>query len=274
MRSSAKRENGRLLLQLLRALAIVVLAVVVIVLLFEKRFIFIPKQGGVGASPGEDVWLTTTDDVRIHGWYVEHPDAVASLLWFHGNAGNIESRRHLLLRLRDLPANVLIIDYRGYGKSEGSPDEPGVYRDAQAAWEWLAARAEPERIIIFGISLGGGPACELATQVDCGGLVLESIFTSAKDMSSRVIPFLPVRWLMRTHFDNLSKIAKIKAPKLLIHSRADDVVPFAMGERLFEAAASPKEHAWFDEANHNNLTMVHGDAYYDRLRVFIERAVR
>jgi hypothetical protein len=244
------------------------------VLIFEDSFIYFPEKGGVGSSPGEDVFLTASDGVRIHGWYVAHPEAKVTLLWFHGNAGNLENRRGMLAGLRDLPANVLVIDYRGYGNSEGKPGEDGLYRDARAAYDWLAARTPPERIVVLGKSLGGGPACELASQVPVGGLILQSSFTRARDMASRVMPIFPAGWFMRTKFDNLSKVGRISCPKLVVHSRADEIVPFEMGERLFGAAAEPKESAWFDRGGHNDLWITQRREYFARLAEFLSRRTK
>ena len=242
------------------------------VLIYEDSLIYFPTKEGVGESPGEDVTLTCSDSVKVHGWYVTHPKARVTLLWFHGNGGNIEHRRDMLLNLRDLPANVLLIDYRGYGKSGGTPDETGLYRDARAAYDWLLTKTTPGRIVIFGKSLGGGPACELASTVPCGGLIVQSAFTRAPDMASRVLPLLFwARWIMRSKYDNLAKVATIRVPKLFIHSRADEIVPFQMGERLYAAAAEPKEFEWYDGgAGHNELWIVHGRAYYARLARFLE----
>ena len=174
--------------------------------------------------------------------------------------------------LRDLPANVLAIDYRGYGRSEGTPDEPGLYRDARAAYDWLVAKTPAERIVVLGRSLGAGPACELASTVPCGGLIIQSAFTRAPDMASRVMPVLFwARWIMKSRYDNLSKVARIRCPKLFIHSRADEMIPFAMAERLFAGAAEPKEHEWYDGgAGHNELWVVHAREYYPRLARFLK----
>jgi fermentation-respiration switch protein FrsA (DUF1100 family) len=244
------------------------------VMLFEDSFIYFPTKGHVGAGPGEDVFLTTSDGVRIHAWHVTHPDAKVTLLWFHGNAGNLAGRRDMLLELRDLPANVLAVDYRGYGRSEGSPSEAGLYADARAAYDWLCARIPAGRIVVFGKSLGGGPACELAAEVPCGGLILQSTFTRAPDMASRVMPLFPARWFMRTKFDNLAKVPRIACPKLFVHSRDDEIIPFPMGERLFAAAAEPKEAAWFDGAGHNDLWVTRRREYYARLSGFLGRLGR
>jgi len=241
------------------------------VMLFEDSFIYFPEKGGVGASPAEDVFLDASDGVRLHGWYAAEPGARMAILWFHGNAGNLEHRRGMFRQLRALPASVLVIDYRGYGRSGGKPSEAGLYLDARAAWDWLSARTPPGRIVILGKSLGGGPACQLASQVPCGGLILQSAFTSAPDMAWRVMPFFPARWFMRTKYDSLSRIPRIPCPKLFIHSRDDEIVPFGMAERLYAAAAEPRECAWFDGAGHNDLWVVHEKEYFALLSRFLER---
>lgn len=241
------------------------------VVFFEDSFIYFPARDGVGPSPGEDVAIACPDGVKIHGWFLSHPEAKVSLLFFHGNAGNIEDRRDVILALRGLKANVLAIDYRGYGKSEGKPSEPGLYLDARAAYDWLRAKVPPAKLVVFGKSLGGGPACELAATVPVDGLIVQSAFTSAPDMSSRVIPLLPARWFMRTKFDNLAKVRKATCPKLFIHSRADEIIPFEMAERLFAEAAGPKECEWYDGADHNGLIDQNEAKYYPRLGEFLRK---
>lgn len=261
--------------RVLRSAALTVLLVFVIggafVMLFEEKFIYFPAREELGKSPGEDVFLTTSDGVKVHGWYVAHPEAKASILYFHGNAGHIGDRRGYIEDLRRLPANVFALDYRGYGRSEGRPGEDGLYRDARAAYDWLAAKTPPAKIVVLGKSLGGGPACELASTVPVGGLIVQSAFTSAKDMAGRVMPLFPARWFMRTSYDNLSKVRTIPCPKLFIHGRRDEMIPFAMAERLFDAAAEPKEKAWFDRGDHNGLIDVNGAAYFDVLRAFLRK---
>jgi fermentation-respiration switch protein FrsA (DUF1100 family) len=218
--------------------------------------------------------LTASDGVRLHAWWVPHPEAKVALLYFHGNAGNIGHRRSFIEDLRDLPASVLALDYRGYGESEGAPSEEGLYRDARAAYDWVAARFPPARIVAFGKSLGGGPACELATQVPLGGLILQSAFTSLADMSRIVLPFFPARWFLRQRYDNLAKIGRVACPKLFIHARKDEIVPFSMGERLFAAAPEPRRFAPFERGDHNGLIDTNGPAYFDALRAFLAEVAR
>jgi fermentation-respiration switch protein FrsA (DUF1100 family) len=239
------------------------------VLFFEDSFIYFPRKEGVGPSPGEELFLTGADGTRIHAWYLSHPEARLSILFFHGNAGNLEDRREMVLSLRELPANVLAIDYRGYGKSSGGPSETGLYQDARAAYDWLSGRTSPDRIVLLGKSLGSAPACELASELPCGGLILQSAFTRAPDMAGRVLPFFPARFFMHTKMDNLAKVSRIACPKLFIHSRSDEMIPFEMAERLFAHAAPPKESAWFDGVGHNDLVIGHPRAYYGRLGEFL-----
>jgi hypothetical protein len=261
-----------LLVSALVTLAIVLTAYVVF---FENSLVYFPQKSGVGPSPGEDVFLTTSDGVRVHAWFVATPEAKATLLWFHGNAGNLEHRRDMLEGLRRLPAQVLALDYRGFGKSDGKPDEHGIYRDGRAAYDWLVQtrRVPPERIVLLGESLGGAVASELATQVPVGAVILQSTFTNAADMSRLVLPGFPARWIIRHRFDNVAKVAMIRVPKLFLHARDDEVIPFAMGPRLYEAAAAPKEFHWFEGGGHNGIFILVPD-YYPRLAAFIGAQVR
>ena len=194
----------------------------------------------------------------------------ATLLYLHGNGGNISHRYEFINELVQLPVNVLIIDYRGYGKSEGRPSEAGLYMDARAAWDYLTKeRAVPaSRIVIFGKSLGGAVAVELATKVEACGLVVQSSFTSVADMAGEVLPFVP-RFLIRTKMDSLSKIASVSSPKLFIHSQADEIVPYRLGRRLFDAARPPKQFYEVKGAPHNLTNTIGGAPYYEALRTFI-----
>jgi fermentation-respiration switch protein FrsA (DUF1100 family) len=237
-------------------------------MIFEDKLIYFPSREGVGPSPGEEVWLTAADGVKIHGWYLPHPKAKATILHLHGNAGNLEDRRDLLRGMQELGVNVMAIDFRGYGKSEGSPGEKGLYADSRAAYDWLLTKTPADRIVVHGESLGGGPACELAATVPCGGLIVQSAFTSAPDMAPRVVPWFP-KFLVRTKFANREKVGRITCRKLFIHSRRDEIVPFDMAEALFAAAAEPKECEWFN-SGHNDVTISYPKKYYSRLAKFLE----
>ena len=286
-----------------RTALLLVVCSVTLVMIFERRAIYHPTKAASRGfvpitAPGievEEVWLETADGVRIYGWFVDSIGTGNAMLYFHGNSGNLFERLDWILSLAGLGVDVMVIDYRGYGLSEGSPTELGLYADAEAAYRYLTdARGEvgsttlspprgevgsttlspprgevgsttlspprgevgsttlspprgvpPERIVVYGKSLGGGPACEVARRHGCAGLILMSAFTN--------IPDIPVGWFTRERFDNLEKVAEIETPKLIIHSRADELVPFRMGEALYEAAAEPKRCLWFDEGGHSGL---------------------
>jgi fermentation-respiration switch protein FrsA (DUF1100 family) len=238
-------------------------------MLTEDRLIFFPSRGGVGSSPGDEVWLTSADGVSIHGWYLSHPAATHTLLHLHGNAGNLEDRRAILMRLRDVPLNVLAIDYRGYGRSSGTPSESGLYADTLAAYTWLCNRGPATNLIAYGESLGGGPATELAATQRIGALVLQSTFTNIADMAALTFPWLPVRWLLRTRFDNLAKLPRVSVPKLIIHSRSDELIPFSMAERLYRSAPAPRHGLWLDQSGHNELFALEAESVLVGLQRFI-----
>jgi len=266
------------------------------VMLFEDSFIYFPAKypagvwergkqqktrEGQSVAQIEDVQLTATDGVRLHGWYctphigrggaLEQVQTDRTLLYLHGNGGNISHRSDIINELMKLPVNVFILDYRGYGKSEGRPSEAGVYADARAAWDHLTTtRGIPAgSIFIFGESLGGAVAIELASKVnECGGLIVQSSFTSIADVAAAVLPFIP-SLIIRTKMDSLSKIARVSCPKLFIHSQADEIIPYRLGRRLFDAANEPKRFYEVKGASHNTTDVVGGAAYYEALRGFI-----
>jgi fermentation-respiration switch protein FrsA (DUF1100 family) len=249
--------------------AISVVAMLVGLMIFEDKLIYFPTVGSVMPSPGQEVDLTAADGVKLHGWYLPHPQAKATILHLHGNAGNLEDRRDLVRDLQALGVNVFAVEWRGYGKSEGKPSEAGLYKDARAAWDWLLTKTTADKIVIHGESLGGGPACELASTVPCAGLILQSTFTSIPDMAPRVVPIFP-KFLVRTQYDNLAKVPKITCRKLFLHSTTDEMIPFDMGEKLFAAAAEPKECTWFKGVGHNFMTVSRAKQYYSRIAAFLE----
>jgi fermentation-respiration switch protein FrsA (DUF1100 family) len=266
--------------------------------MFENKFIYFPSRFPEGnwqtdnlpAREGEtvpvveDCWLAASDGIKLHGWYAEPRKnaggvlvpvaAEPLLLWFHGNAGNIADRYDMMRMLVHIPARIFIIDYRGYGKSEGSPSESGLYRDAQAAWDYLVAtrNIRPDRIIIFGESLGGAIAIELATHVAPAGLIVQSSFTSVADMAATVIPGFP-SFLLRTKMNSLERTPRVRCAKLFIHSPADEVVPYRLGRRLFEAAAEPKQFYEVAGAGHNDTYIVGGQGYLTAIREFTNACV-
>jgi fermentation-respiration switch protein FrsA (DUF1100 family) len=171
-----------------------------------------------------------------------------------------------------LRTDVLLFDYRGYGRSEGRPDEEGTYRDGRAAYNYLVRECglAPDRIILFGESLGAAIAVQMATELQARALVLESPFTSIRDMARSVYPFLPVGSLLRTRYDNLAKIQQVTVPLLVLHGTHDRTVPFAQGKRLFEAAREPKRFFGIEGAGHNDTFYVGGEAYWEVWRRFLD----
>jgi pimeloyl-ACP methyl ester carboxylesterase len=227
---------------------------------FEHRQVYIP--GRVMERPGrdwgqavEDVWFTTSDGVKINAWFApartSSPRAKMAVLVCHGNAGNVSHRGPLVQALLSTGANVLVFDYRGYGRSEGRPGEAGTYRDARAAFDWLTNRGfAATNIIAYGESLGGGIASELAEHQPLGGLVLQSAFTSVPDIGAELFPWLPVRLLATIHYPTKDRLPMITAPVLVMHSRTDDIIGFHHGQTNFAVAHSPKLF-WELNGDHN-----------------------
>ena len=248
----------------------------VLVFVFQARLIFFPDRRLV-ASPKhigldyESVFFEAEDSVRLHGWFVPAEDAADVLLFFHGNAGNISHRLDSIRIFHDLGLSVFIIDYRGYGASEGRVGEKGTYRDARAAYRYLTEerRVDPSNIIYFGRSLGAAVAIELATGHEPKALIAESCFTSIPDVGRRVYPWLPVRVLARVHYDSVRRVAEVSCPKLFVHSHEDELLPIALAERLFDAAAEPKSFLRI-RGDHNSGFLISGVAYIDGLIAFLD----
>ena len=211
-----------------------------------------------------DVELTAFDGVRLHAWHIPGKSQ-NNVLFLHGNAGNISHRLEKLAILHNLGVGVLILDYRGYGRSEGNPSEPGTYRDAEAAFTYLASSAN---IILYGESLGTGVAIELAMHHRVRGVILEAPFTSVPDVGQELFPYLPIRLLARTRYDNLRKIPQLNAPLLILHSRDDEVFSFTHAQRLFAAAPEPKRLVEL-RGGHNDSFVVSAEVYTTALRQFL-----
>lgn len=219
----------------------------------------------------EDVGLAASDRVRLHAWWVPAASADAPVLLFcHGNAGNIGDRVYNVKLLHDAGIAVLIFDYRGYGRSEGKPSQVGVHRDARAAWDWLVhERGIPaSRVSLFGRSLGGAVAIELATHVEPHRLIVESSFTSIADMAAVAMPMVP-RPLVPRLFDSITTIARVRCPVLVLHGTEDELVPFAMGRKLFDACHAPKRFVPIEGAGHNDTVDVGGRPYVECIRSFV-----
>ena len=247
-------------------------------MLFERSLIYFPSRahdwtpGDFGLA-ADEVWMTAEDGSRVHGWFLPCPDSRRTILFAHGNAGNISHRldRVRLLQSR-LRTDVLLFDYRGYGRSEGSPDEEGTYRDTRAAHDYLTKTRgiAAEKIVLFGESLGCAVVLDLALTRCCAALVLEAPFTSVADMARAVLPFLPIAPLLHTRYDNLAKVGRLRAPLLILHGERDSVVPLAQGRRLFAAAPEPKRFSAIPGADHNDTYVTGGEAYWQALVAFVE----
>ena len=243
----------------------------------QHRLVYLPERH-LDQTPAErgldyaDQWITTADGVRVHAWYVPGPEDAPVVLFTHGNAGNISHRLHILELLNRLGAGVLILSYRGYGLSEGSPDEAGTYSDAQAAYQHLTTTLgiAPQRIVLFGRSLGGGIASWLAANEDCGGLVLESTFTSIPDMAAHLYPIFPVRMLARIRYDTRSRMSALRCPVLIVHGPADEVVPFSHGETLFRALRGDGDFLRIP-GGHNDALMLEDAGYHRAWSRMLER---
>jgi alpha-beta hydrolase superfamily lysophospholipase len=239
----------RAIWSILGVIAIAYAALLAVVFLFQSRLVYLPSIGrelaGTPRDAGlqyDEVWLHTADGERLHAWFVAAPGAKGVVLLCHGNAGNISHRIEYMTMLHRLGYSSFAFDYRGYGRSSGSPSEAGTYRDAEAAWEYLTAgrRFESGGIAVLGESLGGAVAAWLAAERRPAALVLASAFTSVADLGAEIYPFLPVRLLARIRYDTRAYVSRAKVPVLIAHSPQDEIIPIHHGRALFEAAPQPK----------------------------------
>ena len=241
----------------------------------QPGMVFFPQRG-LDATPAdwgmpyEDVSVETADGVRLHGWYIPQPGAQRVVLFFHGNAGNISHRGESVAIFRELGLNVFIPDYRGYGLSQGSPSEAGLYRDAAAAWDYLVEvrGVSRENIVLFGRSLGGAVAAELASRVQPAGLILESTLSSARDFARSVFPLLSRVLVVRYDFNSAARLAQVHCPVLVLHSPDDEIMPYRMGEKLYQSAREPKRFVAL-RGDHNSGFLQSQPQYGQALADFI-----
>ena len=248
--------------------------------LSQRRLLYMPRAN-LAATPSdagltyEDVHLTNGLGTPIHAWWLPHARPRFTLLFSHGNGGNISHRLETLRIFHGLGLSVLIYDYSGYGLSQGKPSEKATRADVRAAWDWLVRERniDPGSIILFGRSLGGGVAAELAAKltgqgVNPAGLILESTFTSIPDMGADIYPWLPVRQLARFRYDSENALRDVRLPALFLHGRDDDVIPFRLGRRLHDGYAGPK--AFLELlGDHNSGFLFSGPVYVDGLDRFL-----
>ncbi|MEA1979361.1 MAG: alpha/beta hydrolase [candidate division Zixibacteria bacterium] len=245
----------------------------------QHKMVFFPSQTIIDSPDNwkiefENIFINVNESEKIHGWYFPSTDTNVkkTVLLFHGNGGNISNRIPTIQFFVKNKINLFLFDYRGYGQSDGKPSEENMYVDSKAAYNWLLNEKSvlPQDIILFGRSLGGVPAIDLAVKTDCGGLILESTLTSAEDMGKLMFPGMPINFLLRYKLNSIDKIDKIKCPVLICHSQTDEIIPFKMGRKLFEKANDPKQ--FFELfGGHNELEYLDNDEYQHSILNLINR---
>jgi len=277
-RSRTKHLRKRLSMFLLYIFVAYVL-LLVLVRLFERHMIFFPDypdrlEGDWQPSMlgPEDIWVTATDGTRLHAWWIPNANAKFTFLAFHGNASNIANRAPTYEFLRDTPANVLALEYRGYGHSQGKPTEAGLYLDAEAAYQYLVntRRLDPKSIVSFGQSVGTSVAVDLAAHHGIGGVILEAPFPSASRVASKLYWFLPgLNLLVHSQFDTQSKLKKITAPILIVHCTRDPVLPFQLGQEVYNSALAPKHFLPISGYCHEESSLIAPAQYRSALQNFL-----
>lgn len=269
----------RLVIMVLRTLILAYLAVCAVMYFFQHKLIYIPdrhlsRTPGQLGMPAADLELTTDDDVLISAWYCEPEDPRGALILCHGNAGDMADRLDLAKVFYDSGLAVLLFDYRGYGRSGGSPDEAGTYQDAEAAWRYLTEMKglPAEKVIIYGESIGAAVAIELASRHSPAALIAEGAFTALYDVAADIYPYLPVKLLARVRYESIDKVGGIDCPKLFIHSPADDLVPYEQGRALFEAARPPKQFL-ATRGGHNDGGFLVDREYVAAVRHFVDQVL-
>lgn len=276
---------ARMMAKTVLSLAIIYALLVALMWAFQERLLYLPNAGREHiATPSdrglawEAVTLTTEDNVALDAWWVPAPNPRASLLFFHGNAGNISHRLESIAQFQRLGLSVLIVDYRGYGRSEGSPSEAGTALDARAAWQWLRDEGnENNEIVVFGRSLGAAVAAELAASLEehhaaPAAVILESPFRSVPELAQQLYPFLPARWLARIDYPVENYVTQLSAPLLVIHSRDDEIIPFAQGEAVYQAAQEPKQLLEI-QGGHNTGFLDSEPTYLESIDAFLRESV-
>lgn len=254
----------------------VYLGLLALLLGFENKLVYHPLTAAAYWSPPqgiqrEELTLKSSTGDDIHAWWCPDSKAHFTILFSHGNAGNLSGHAWVIPEMRSrFPCNVLIYDYPGFGKSTGSPSETGCYAAACTAYSWLRDQKHipPEKLILMGQSLGCAMACELAKKKDHRALVLLSPFTSIRDVGQEMMPLFPVRWLMQHHYDNRTKLEHYKQPLLVAHSTADEVIPFHHGKELYEAAGTrDKKFIIIQGQGHNDFSI----PFFEAMKTFLEK---
>ena len=265
------------LIDILAVLLVLMAGLWVLVRYLETAGVFFPSRSmtvnpSVMGLPWQDVYFKAKDNITLNAWFLKNPQAFSTVIFAHGNAGNISDRLFKIKFFYDLGLNVFIFDYRGYGKSEGRPSEAGVYLDAQGAYDYLQSREDVnmDNIILYGASIGGVVVVDLATHRKAALLVVESSITNAQDMARIHYPFAP-HFLLSLKFDSINKVRRLSIPKLFIHSPDDEVVPFGVGQKLFEAASEPKEFLMIHGGHNDGSITVDPSAAGEFIRILKDK---
>ncbi len=266
-KGSIKKTLIRMIATIIAAVIALYLLILIFMYFMQSGMVYFPSRS-VEVTPAnigleyEDVFLETGDGVKINGWFVPANPSRTTLLFFHGNGGNISHRLESIQQFNSLGLSVFIIDYHGYGKSGGKPGEVETYLDAEAAWDYLThdKGLDPGSIIIFGRSLGGGVATWLATKQRSKALIVESSFLSIPDVAGHYYPFLPVKILARFKYDSKANLSHIKIPILVVHSPDDDIIPYSHGQELYDLAGEPKQFLQIN-GSHNDGYLVSDHDY-------------
>ena len=249
--------------------------------MLEGVFVFQPSPwddrnwASLSGLPLEEVWLPVDESVTIYGWFVDAGPTKPVLFWCHGNAGNISHRLANIRELYRRGLSVFIFDYRGYGRSSGSPSEPGIYQDALAGYDYVLhqRRIASDRIVVFGRSLGACVAGEVAILRPSAGVILEGSFPSIQAMSDQHYLGLPARWFVDVEFNLAQKIPRLQRPVLVIHGEKDFIVPVALGRQVFDTAHEPKQWYVVPGADHNDVPFVGGNPYFQKIMSFVQTVV-
>ena len=273
----SNKKNPRMFLNLMIGLAGIYVFLCLLMFIFQRHLIYFPDRT-VFFTPNhiylkyEEIRYKTSDNLSINAWLIPADSSKSIVIFCHGNAGNISHRLESIQIFNRLSLDVFIFDYRGFGKSEGTVNEEGTYLDALGAWNFLVEKKEynPNQIIIFGRSLGAGVASWLAREKQSKALILESSFTSLPDLGVKIYPILPVRLLSRYNYPTLENIYHITCPKLFIHSKDDEIIPFSLGMKNYESAPEPKMFLEI-QGSHNDGFIVTGSKYIEGIAKFINK---
>lgn len=270
-----------MLFSVVKIIAAVYLLLAVILFLFQSKMVYFPTSRleiypDAAGLDYQQIQFQAADGVELSAWFVpaeEHEPRRPVVLLCHGNGGNISHRVDTLMLLHRLGFSTFIFDYRGYGQSKGSPSEAGTYLDAEAAWKYLTETKNflPGEIILMGRSLGGAVAANLAVGKNPRALILESSFTSIPDIASHYYPYFPVRLLSRFKYNTVDYVKQVSCPVLVIHSPADDIVPYKLGQKLFQAAPQPKQFLKIT-GDHNHGFLNSGPTYTTPLKTFLDNS--